>query len=58
MRIGKSYPRIDRQTLPFLYRFGLKRTVLFPVVINRQRGARIGLKYQIKISLFSMLSTY
>lgn len=40
----RSYPRMDKQTFPFRYRFGLNRTVLFPVVIKRQRGERIGLR--------------
>lgn len=38
----KTHPKMLRQTLPFLYRFGLKRTVPSLVVISRTRGARIG----------------
>ena len=52
-------PRIERQTFPLRYKFGLKRTVLFPVVIKRQRGARIGLKKQmieIRMTLIETMS--
>ena len=38
----QTYPRRDRQTLPFLYKFGLKRTVSFEVVIKRTRGGEMG----------------
>lgn len=35
-------PNIDKQTLPFLYKFGLNRTVPFDVVIKRTRGGLNG----------------
>lgn len=37
-----NYPRILRQTFPFLYKFGLNLTCPPPVVISLTRGGRIG----------------
>ena len=37
-----TYPNMLKHTLPFLYRLGLNRTWLSPVVMSFTRGALIG----------------
>ena len=38
----QTHPRMLRQTFPFLYKFGLKRTLPPPVVISLTLGVRMG----------------
>ena len=39
---ARHVPRMDRQTLPCAYRFGLKRTCPPEVVVMRTLGAEFG----------------
>ena len=43
-------PSSDRHTLPLLYKFGLKRTVIFPVVRKCMWGGRCGYVSGIRMS--------